>query len=114
LLRGLLLLMNYTGVLKLVTRLLLDRRVPVRLKMLFPIAVAYVLSPVDFVHDFIPWLGRIDDLLAMLLALVLFLGLAPKDLVMEHLGKGPADPSRGPADGTNVIEGEYRILDDEK
>ena len=111
--RGLLLLLNYTGVLRLVTRLLLDRRVPVRLKMLFPAAVAYVISPVDLVHDFIPWIGRVDDLLALLLALVLFLGLAPKDLVLEHLGKAPANSSGGPPDGSTVIEGKYRVLDDE-
>jgi len=113
LLRGLLLLLNYTGVLRLVTRLLMDRRMPVRLKMLFPAAVAYVISPVDLVHDFIPWAGRIDDLLALLLALVLFLGLAPKDLVLEHLGRAPANSTGGPTDGSTVIEGKYRVLDDD-
>jgi uncharacterized membrane protein YkvA (DUF1232 family) len=38
---------------------------------LFAIAAAYVLSPFDFLSDFVPVLGQIDDALLLLLCLYL-------------------------------------------
>ncbi|MDP6454964.1 MAG: DUF1232 domain-containing protein [SAR202 cluster bacterium] len=113
-LRGLLLLLTRTGAFRLVMKLLLDRRVPLRLKMLFPAAFAYVILPIDLVPDFLFPLGRFDDLIAVVLALVLFLGMAPRDVVMEHLGRGPAAESDPTPDRGQVIDGEYRVIDDEK
>ena len=113
-LRGLLLLLNHTGALRLVMKLLMDRRVPLRLKMLFPAALAYVISPIDLVPDFFFPVGRIDDLIAVVLAFVLFLGLAPRDIVMEHLGRSPSGGDGGSPDRGQVIEGKYRVIDDDK
>ena len=111
-LRGLLLLLTRTGAFRLVMKLLLDRRVPLRLKMLFPAALIYIIVPYDF--DFLGILGRVDDLLALLIAIVLFLGMAPRDVVMEHLGRGPAAEADPTPDRGQVIDGEYRVIDDEK
>ena len=111
-LRGLLLLLNQTGALRLVMKLLLDRRVPLRLKMLFPAALVYIIVPYDF--DFLGLLGRIDDLVALVLAFVLFLGMAPRDIVMEHLGRAPANSAESTPDRGNVIDGEYKVIDVEK
>ena len=114
-LRGLLLLLHMTGVPRLVTKLILDRRVPLRTKLILPGALAYLISPLDFVPDMLSFLGRIDDALVLLVSLALFLGLAPKDVVLEHLrsartGVGPKGGNAGP--GKTVIEGKYRIVDD--
>ena len=108
-------LLNFTGVPRLVTRLLLDRRMPLRLKLILPATLIYLVVPFDIVPDLFPVLGRIDDVLVILIALALFLGMAPRDLVMEHMGSGRPNPdSENPRTkrGQKVIDGSYRIVED--
>ncbi len=111
--RGIWTLLSMTGIPRLILRLMLDRRVPFRLKLLLPAAVAYVISPIDVVPDFLAFLGRIDDLIALIAAGLLLILLAPRDVLMEVAGS-PAyqGGSRKPNDGSTVIEGEYRKLDE--
>jgi len=49
--------------------------IPVRLLkiLFFIIAIIYIISPVDFICDFIPIIGYIDDLFVGLIALIVFL-----------------------------------------
>lgn len=112
-LRGFLLLLNLTGALRLVVKLMLDRRVPLGLKMLFPAALIYIVLPFDLMPDYIPIRGQIDDLLALVLATGLFLGLAPKNIVMEHRGRSPTNEAGDSSGRGSVIEGDYRVIDDE-
>ena len=103
-------LLNWNGVPRLAWRLIQDRRVPLGLKLILAAAAVYVVMPFD--ADMLPVIGRIDDVLVVVLALGLFLGLAPRDVVVEHIrsnGKGPdaAAEDRGP-----VIEGQYRRVED--
>ena len=80
-----------TGVPRLVFRLLLDGRVPLRLKLILPAALAYLISPFDVLPDLIvPGLGHVDDLLVILAALGLFLGMAPREVVAGTPGQGRA------------------------
>ena len=58
--------------LKLVWRLILDRRVPLFTKIIPLLALAYLVSPYDIVADFIPILGQFDDLIVVGLLLFLF------------------------------------------
>ena len=114
--RGLLLLLNMTGVPRLVFRLVLDRRVPLWLKLVLPAALVYLAVPIDVLPDIIPVAGRIDDVLVIVGALVVFLGMAPRDVVMEHIrsartGTGP-EPDR--KSDENVIEGTYRLVDEDE
>ena len=51
------------------SRLLRDRRVPRRRKVLLAALAAYLASPIDLIPDFIPVVGQLDD--AILVALVL-------------------------------------------
>lgn len=44
---------------------------------------AYALSPIDFIPDFIPVLGYLDDLLLVPLGLALAVRLVPKHLMVE-------------------------------
>ena len=69
---------------KLVYRLLRDSRVPVRGRAFALAALAYVVSPVDLVPDFIPGLGQTDDLFVVVLALHHLLRRAGDDVVAEH------------------------------
>ena len=114
--RGLLLLLNMTGVPRLVFRLLLDGRVPLRLKLVLPAALAYLISPFDVLPDLIvPGLGHVDDLLVILAALGLFLGMAPREVVAEHLGRAGPDGTARPGDQRGkVIDGSYRFADEDE
>ena len=115
-LRGALLLLNMTGVPRLVMRLMLDRRVPLKLKLILPAAILYFISPLDLVPDILPALGRIDDVLVLVIALVMFLGMAPRDVVAEHLRNGRAGTgtqSKADRPDQTIIEGEYRLLDED-
>ena len=69
---------------KLVARLAADPRVPVRAKVFAGIAVAYAFSPIDVVPDFIPLLGKTDDILLMALALRYVIEEAGVAVVREH------------------------------
>ena len=44
-------------------RLAVDARTPWLSRVLIGLAIAYFLSPVDIIPDFIPFLGHIDDVL---------------------------------------------------
>ena len=114
-LRGLFALLNMTGVPRLVLRLMLDRRVPLRLKLILPAALVYLALPFDVIPDILPALGRIDDLLVIIGALVIFLGLAPRDVVAEHArgGQGAGGEDAAKPD-EKVIEGEYRLVDEDE
>ena len=52
---------------------------PVGAKILAGITVAYALSPIDFIPDFIPVLGYLDDLIILLALIALTVKLIPKD-----------------------------------
>jgi carbonic anhydrase len=113
-LRGLWYLLSMTGIPRLIFRLMLDRRVPFRLKLLLPAAIAYIILPFDLVPDFIPWgLGRFDDLLALVGAGLLFMLLTPREVLMDVSGSPQQDGTRHDAGkGKKVIDGEFRRLDD--
>ena len=64
--------------------LLLDSRVPWVLKLIPLGAVAYVISPIDLIPDFLLGLGQLDDLGIILAALRVFNSMAPADIVAEH------------------------------
>ena len=60
-----------------------DPRVPRPLKTMLLGVVVYVVSPLDFVPDFLPLVGRLDDLLILFAALEAFTRLAPPDVVAD-------------------------------
>ena len=71
--------------LKLILRLMGDRRVNFLLKLL-PIAAAiYVVSPVDLIPGAVlPFIGALDDAAVIWLGTTLFVSLCPDDVVEEH------------------------------
>jgi uncharacterized membrane protein YkvA (DUF1232 family) len=107
-----------TGIPRLVVRLMLDRRVPLRHKLILPAAAIYLISPFDLIPDIVPALGRLDDVLVVLVSLAMFLLMAPRDVVLEHIrnrggpGEGGGDAEERPK--SKVIEGKYRIEDDDE
>ena len=69
---------------QLAIRLLREPMVPAYLMVVPFAAVAYVLSPLDFIPDFIPIVGQLDDIGFLILGLKLFLRLCPADAVTFH------------------------------
>ena len=62
-----------------------DERVPASRKALLAVAGAYVLSPIDFVPDWLPLVGGLDDVLVVVLAVEAFLAGLPPKLIDEKL-----------------------------
>lgn len=70
--------------LKLLFKLLKDGRVPAAEKAMLIGTVVYVVSPIDLLPDFIPFLGQVDDLYLLALVLLRLLSRTPADVVDEH------------------------------
>jgi uncharacterized membrane protein YkvA (DUF1232 family) len=66
-------------------RLFRDRRVPAYLKVMVVLTVLYVLSPVDFLPDYLPLVGQLDDLSLLLFVGYYFIQWSPSEVVREHL-----------------------------
>lgn len=60
-----------------------DARVPWYAKAVAGMAVAYALSPIDLIPDFIPVLGYLDDLILVPLLAWLAIALIPKAVLAE-------------------------------
>ena len=71
--------------LKLILRLMGDRRVNFILKLLPVAAAIYIISPVDLIPGaVIPVIGALDDALVFWLGTTLFVSLCPDEVVQEH------------------------------
>lgn len=60
-----------------------DGRTPLAAKLVAGVTLAYALSPVDLIPDFIPVLGYLDDLILVPLGILLAVRLVPPDLMAE-------------------------------
>ncbi|HOW87076.1 MAG TPA: DUF1232 domain-containing protein [Candidatus Omnitrophota bacterium] len=60
-----------------------DSRTPRLAKFFLGMAVAYAVSPIDFIPDFIPILGHLDDVVIVPLLIVIALKLTPKTIIEE-------------------------------
>ena len=61
-----------------------DPRCPRLARWLLVAAIAYALSPIDVIPDFIPVIGHIDDVLIIPLLLVIAMQLIPRELIDKH------------------------------
>jgi len=64
-----------------------DPRCPRSSKWLIGAALAYAVSPIDLIPDFIPVIGHLDDILVVSLLLGIALKKLPKEIVLEHRAK---------------------------
>ena len=60
--------------------LLKDPRTPLAAKLVAGVVVAYALSPIDLIPDFIPVLGLLDDVILVPLGVALAVKLVPPPL----------------------------------
>jgi uncharacterized membrane protein YkvA (DUF1232 family) len=70
-------------------KLIKDKRVKGKSKVILGNALLYLVSPVDLIPGFIPVLGQIDDIVAAFLVLNIVLDEIPENIVLENWsGKG--------------------------
>ena len=60
-----------------------DRRVPWTAKIVLIVVVAYALSPIDLIPDFIPVFGYLDDMILLPLGIALAIKLIPDEVWEE-------------------------------
>ena len=61
-----------------------DPRVPLRIKIIILLVIAYLLSPIDLIPDFIPVIGYLDDFLLITVGIPILLKMVPKEIMDEH------------------------------
>ena len=70
--------------LRLLGGLLTDRRVSAVDKLLVAGAMAYIAMPVDLIPDFIPFLGEVDDVFILVMALQRLVANAGRNVLIAH------------------------------
>lgn len=89
---------------KLIGRLMMDRRVSFYLKLIPVLAIGYLFIPEEF-------FGPLDDLTVLVIGMMLFVELCPSKVVKEHKRQlqNQAAAEREPIHkrDENVIEGEF-------
>jgi uncharacterized membrane protein YkvA (DUF1232 family) len=77
--------------LRLLWGLITDSRVAMLDKVLVAGAIAYILTPIDFIPDFIPFLGEVDDVYLLVLSLRRLLQNAGRTVLLAHWTGDPAE-----------------------
>lgn len=72
-----------------------DPATPVWIKALAGLVVAYALSPVDLIPDFIPILGLLDDAIIIPLGVMLLLRLLPAQVKVRALASAERQRAKG-------------------
>ena len=77
--------------LKLLYGLMRDMRVSNVDKLLVGAAIAYTLMPMDLIPDFIPFLGEVDDVYVLIMALTRLISNAGRTVLASHWTGAPED-----------------------
>ncbi len=98
---------------RLVWRLIWDKRVPIVLRALVPLAILYLVLPLPvLIPDKVPRLGYADDVIILSLAVLLLTKLAPQHVLDEYSGKPPASDRPEDKDPSKVVDGSSKLVDD--
>lgn len=73
-------------------RVLADPRTPRIAKLLLGAAIAYLLSPIDLIPDFIPVIGHLDDVLIVPLLFWLALRFIPRQVIEDARAEWNSNP----------------------
>lgn len=78
------LLLFIPNLLVLCARLMVDPRVPATERVLVAGAILYALIPFDFIPDFIPFVGQVDDAYLIAMTLLRLMTVTDPRVVREH------------------------------
>ena len=65
-------------------RLFKDKRVKIKIKIMLSGLIAYLASPIDIIPDFIPFVGKVDDVALVFFALNIIIDEIPKEIIIEN------------------------------
>lgn len=71
-------------IIALLWRLFRDKRVKIKVKMMTAGVIAYLASPIDVIPDFIPLVGKIDDVAIAFFGLNAILNEVPKEIILQN------------------------------
>lgn len=77
-------------------------------KLILPLVLIYVLSPVDFRPDWIPVIGWIDDLIVLAVGIIILLWLRRG---YQRVQRATPPPPKDKRESEEAIEGQYRIIE---
>ena len=105
---------------KLIIKLLGDKRVNPWLKILPIAGVLYLVSPISILSDVtLPVIGELDDVAVLWLSAHFFIEFCPPDVIREHVRKlvnntSIIDEERKRAEEGDVVDGEATDITDRK
>lgn len=79
--------------LRLLVGMMRDSRVSAFDRVLVVGAIVYVLSPIDVIPDFIPFLGQVDDIFIVVVTLTRLFERANREVMLDHWVGHPSDLS---------------------
>ena len=82
--------------------LFFDKRIPFKIKLIPILGIIYLISPLDFLPDFIPLLGWIDDIIIIGLSIIFFVSKS-----FPYFSKKTDNQNK------NFVEGEFKIINDD-
>jgi uncharacterized membrane protein YkvA (DUF1232 family) len=91
-------------------KLMLDRRIPLKYKLLPALGLAYVILPFDIVPDMLPFLGFLDDIIILVGSIIIFMIFGPLSKLSDTMKNSKAKENRQKE--TDIVEGKYRIIDE--
>ena len=100
---------------KLIGKLMADRRVSFWLKLIPIGTLAYLISPIDLIPGgVIPLVGAVDDVALIWFGSSMFIELCPADVVREHMGTLTSnnDIVENPSQNIDVVDGEVTDVTD--
>jgi uncharacterized membrane protein YkvA (DUF1232 family) len=106
-------LTNLFKQLRLVWLLLWDDRVSLLAKMVLPLSLIYLVSPIDIVPDFLVGVGQLDDLSVILLGIALFVKLCPPALVDQYRDQLEYGTPVNFDDKDETVDTTYRVVGEE-
>jgi uncharacterized membrane protein YkvA (DUF1232 family) len=83
---------------------------PLAVKIIAALVLAYALSPIDLIPDFIPVLGYVDDLLVLPVGIYLTLRLIPPHVAKESREKADAWIAAGNAKPRSYVGAAVIVL----
>ena len=106
-------LRNFVARLKLITRLIGDRRISFLLKLIPVGALAYLISPVDLAPGVVlPVIGVLDDAAILWIGSTLFVELCPPKVVQEHMNDIASNMDDASSD--DVVDAEATDINNDK
>ena len=72
---------------RLAGNLIADGRIPIVARVALPLLVLYLALPIDFIPDFIPIIGWVDDVFLLVIGLNIVLRMTPRYVLDEQIGE---------------------------